>query len=286
MAKLETAREVSRTILGKLDVFMKVIPAKDRDNPHALASWLRAASQLGGLRPIERQAITDAQIAVGEWGKAAKQQDELAALYYHPQVQAAAKALGHDVDWFWQRPAEAAKELTRIKFDQPGLLPRDLLERATDAAFEAREHNREAGITEPDALGNVPSAYQREIEIKQLTEKSITGKLTETESRRYDQLLGARLAEQQAAEDKAFANYKAGLRGDTNTKAPSSAEIDALTQKSIRGKLTPEEDQRYNRLLEAREIAAGRMEPPPTADAEHYEIDHELADLGQASESE
>jgi hypothetical protein len=285
VATLNDRRGAAQRALANLDVLAKVIPARDRENPHELAAWLRAAAQMNGLRPVDHEAVIDAIGLVDEWRDAASQSDAAARLYHDPRIQKAAKGLGKDVDWFWQRPAEAAKALINLKYTNPGLLDAKLLDRATDAALAAQMHNEESGIDEPDPHGPVPTnETQREAEITELTQKAIRGKLTPLEDARYDQLLQARVNKEQAAEDKALADYKAGRATGGSFAATAAgrpqpagqtSSIDELIQKSIRGRLSVEEDTRLDRLLHAREVAAGRIEPAPGADPADtgYEID-------------
>jgi hypothetical protein len=49
------------------------------------------------------------------------------------------------------------------------------------------------------------------------------------------------------------------------------SEFDNLMDKSLKGELSEDEDGRLNELIEAREIAAGRL-PEPSPDSDEYEI--------------
>jgi hypothetical protein len=276
----------AKAALGKLDVLMRAIPAKDRDNPHQLVGWLRAASQLDGLRPIEREALAAATVAVGEWREAVHQQNEFAALYHDPRIRKAAEATGKNIDWYWQRPAEAAKALINLKYTNPGLLDAKLLDRATDAAIAGRMYNTENNIKEPDPLDPMPNnEAQREAEIEALVQKSVRGGLSALEDARLDQLLGARLERDQAAEEKALVDYRAKPPAGGRHQSPD--ELRQLIARSLDGKLSTQEDARLNALLAAREIAAGRLEAPARGDDGQFDgADHEIDTALDAANSQ
>ena len=265
MATIDDKQAAARQALGKLGGLMAKIPAAHRNDPGELELWLAGAMQMSGLRPVVQNAVGDALVQVREWREAADQEQELARLYHDPRVRKAAEAPGKSLDWYWQRPGEAIRALRELSHANPGLLDKSLVDRAMNAAYAAREYDSENNIEEPDALGPVPTnAVERESEIAELKQKSIRGKLTKLEDQRYNQLLEARIEKEQAAEEKALADYQA----ERPAGPQRASEIEVLRNKSIRGKLSPAEDQRYNDLLMAREIAAGRMEPPE-ADTGH-----------------
>lgn len=91
-------RAATQQALERLAPLMRAIPAAHRNNPHELAIWLRAAGTLDGLSARDAAAIADATAAVGEWREAAAQSDDIARLYYDPQIRKAAEATGRSVD--------------------------------------------------------------------------------------------------------------------------------------------------------------------------------------------
>jgi hypothetical protein len=152
-------------------------------------------------RCVLQNAIIDAAADVSQWSEATEQESRAAALYHDPRIQNAAAVTGRNVEWYRQRPGEAIKALRDLQRQQPELLDAELFDTAMDIAYAARLRFEERGIEEPGVFDPVPtSAAVIDAEIAELRDLSIRGTLTDQQDRRYNQLLGARLDKEQAAE--------------------------------------------------------------------------------------
>jgi hypothetical protein len=226
------------------------LPKEYRDNPAVLRSLMRSAVE-GDPSLSNTSAFQDAYGALHEAERVSNLRDTIGRLANDPKVQLAASDRG--IDWYLARPAAIREALRDPKI--AAQLGVNLAHEIGVATIESQQFMEANGIVEP-APAEVPlptNASKAESELADLRRKSVTKGLSKAEDARLAALYEARVARDgDAASEEMAAHAKAlGMRDRP------AGEYGSLIEKSVTGKLTPDEDARLTEMSGARAVAQG-----------------------------
>jgi hypothetical protein len=247
LAKIEAN---ARRALGHKDLAWIVahVPREYRDNPKVIRSFLVTAAE-GWAEFADSAAYHSAHSALAELQQVRDLRDQIAAVYWDPKIRA---EFGEArVEAAFRDPETAYHEL--IQQSVAGRLSPEL-DRALNVIGEVRQFASEHGIAEP-APAEVPipgDAGKAEAEIKALRGKSIDGTLSRAEDARLTKLYEARIAREDSGAAAELAAHRKALG------IPAKPDqYRSLIDKSLNGKLTPEEDARLTEMSGDRAVAQG-----------------------------